>query len=64
MIDDDTKALMDYQEKFGDLPDSRRMSSEAAGNIADLCRMAISRGSRLTKNDLDLSGEVPSDALS
>jgi len=64
MVDDETKVLMEYQSKFGDLPDSRRMSDDALRDIVELCQMAIDRGSRLTRNDLKLSGEVPIDALS
>lgn len=64
MIDDETRILMEYQEKFGDIPASRRMSEDALNNLVDLCQMAIDRNKRLTRTELGLSGDVPADALS
>ena len=64
MIDDETRTLMEYQKKFGDLPASRRMSEDALVNLTELCRDALDRGKKLTQRELGLSGETPSDAMS
>ena len=64
MIDDETRTLMEYQEKFGDLPASRRMSEDVLANLTELCRDALCRGKKLTRRELGLSGETPSDAMS
>lgn len=56
-----TKTLMEYQERFGPLPDSRLMSEEAVANMVDLCAMANRRGSILTDEETGLATDVPDD---
>jgi hypothetical protein len=56
-----TKILIEYEERFGPLPDSRLMSEEAAANMIDLCEMANKRGSILTDEETGLATDVPDD---
>ena len=60
-MDDVTRILTEYEERFGPLPDSRLMSEEACENLIELCDMANKRGSILTDEELGLATDVPED---
>ena len=64
MPDDPTEILTEYERRFGDLPSSRSMSDDALANLFDLCKNALERGSKLTAQELGLSPDVPSGAVS
>lgn len=60
-MDDVTRILTEYEERFGPLPDSRLMSQEACKNLIELCYMANKRGSMLTDKEVGLATDVPDD---
>ncbi len=56
-----SRTISDYQELFGDMPDSRMISDEANANIIELARMAIRRGEPLGEEELGTPIELPED---
>lgn len=61
MMDEITRILMEYEERFGPLPDSRLMSEDAASNLVELCAIANKRGFALTDKETGLAEDVPED---
>lgn len=61
MMDEVTRILVEYEERFGPLPDSRLMSEEACANMVELCEMANQRGSILTDEETGIADDVPED---
>jgi hypothetical protein len=53
MMDSD-EILTAYVERFGELPDSRLMPPDVHERLPDMCRMALTRGARLTDDELEL----------
>lgn len=60
-MDEITRTLVEYEERFGPLPDSRLMSEEACANMVELCEMANKRGSELTVEEIGIAEDVPED---
>lgn len=53
------EVLLAYAQRFGELPDSRLMSSEAVRNFKELALKALDRGEKLTDEELGLSSVPP-----
>ena len=53
--------LIEYQKRFGDLPDSRLMPDEVLGRIDELVAIALARGRKITDKEGQL-GSAPEGA--
>lgn len=50
--------LIEYERRFGDLPDSRLMPDEVLGRLDELVAIALARGSKITDKESQ-TGSAP-----
>lgn len=50
--------LIEYERRFGDLPDSRLMPDEVLGRLDELVAISLARGSKITDKESQI-GAAP-----
>jgi len=57
--DEITEVMREYLERFGELPDSRRLPDHVLFSLDDMLAEALKRGTPLTDEELEQADDVP-----